>query len=164
MRTQIASLLLALAMTGVSAPASAAYSCGVSTGGSVNFLTYDSISAVTANATMTLTCTHLAGGRENVPWSMTLSNGSSNACTGALGRTMQRVTLPAATLGYNIYQGSSSAVWGNAGCGTFPGGTISITNGKPVESTVQTLRGVIPAGQLVPAGAYLETLTLTVTF
>jgi len=164
MKTRSTALLLALVLLGVSAPASAAYSCSVASSGSVNFLTYDSISAVTANATITLTCTHLGGGRERVSWSMMLSNGSSNTCTGALGRTMQRQTLPAATLGYNIYQGSSSAIWGNAGCGTFPGGTMSLTNGHPVRSTVQTLRGVIPAGQLVPVGAYLETLQLTVTF
>ncbi len=35
---------------------------------------------------------------------------------------------------------------------------------NPCDSTAQTLRGVMPAGQLVPAGSYLETLVLTVAF
>ncbi len=76
---------------------------------------------------------------------------------------MQRQVAPVATVGYNIYQNSTSIEWGNAGCGTFPGGTLQINNGNPVRSTIQTLRGVMPSGQLVPAGVYLETLVLTVT-
>jgi spore coat protein U-like protein len=77
---------------------------------------------------------------------------------------MQRQATPAATVGYNIYQNSTSIEWGNLGCGTFPGGTVQVNNGHPVDSTVQTLRGVMPGGQLVPAGSYLESLVLTVTF
>jgi len=158
-------LLVGLAVFGLSAPAFAAYSCSVSSGGSINFLTYDpNAAAPTANATSTLTCTHLGGGNEFVAWTMTLSNGSSGTCLGATGRTMQRQALPAATVGYNIYQNSTAAEWGNTGCGTFPGGTLQINNGNPVRSTVQTLRGVMPAGQLVPSGSYVETLLLTVTF
>jgi spore coat protein U-like protein len=152
------------ALASVSTPAFAAYSCSVSSGGSINFLSYDSTSALTANATVTLTCTHLAGGAENIPWTMTLSNGSSGTCLGATGRTMQRQVAPAATVGYNIYQNSTIVEWGNTGCGTYPGGTLRVTNGNPVQSTVQTLRGVMPAGQLVPAGSYSETLLLTVMF
>ena len=148
----------------VGTPALAAYSCSVSTGGSINFLSYDSSSTLTASSTVTLTCTHLGGGNENIAWAMTLSNGSSGTCLGATGRTMQRQVAPVATVGYNIYQNSTSTEWGNAGCGTFPGGTLQINNGNPVRSTIQTLRGVMPSGQLVPAGLYLETLVLTVTF
>ena len=157
-------LLAWSALLCVSTPALAAYSCSVSSGGSINFLSYDSSSALTANSTVTLTCTHLSGGNENIAWTMTLSNGSSGTCLGATGRTMQRQVAPVATVGYNIYQNSTSIEWGNAGCGTFPGGTLQVNNGNPVRSTVQTLRGVMPAGQLVPAGTYLETLVLTVTF
>jgi len=149
----------------ISERALAAYSCSVSSGGSINFLTYDPNTAPpTANATITLTCNHLSGGNADIPWTMTLSNGSSGTCLGVTGRTMQRQASPAATVGYNIYQNSTSAEWGNTGCGTFPGGTLKVNNGNPVESTVQTLRGVMPAGQLVPSGSYAETLVLTVTF
>lgn len=165
MKNARSTFLVALALLSVSAPAIAAYSCNVSSGGSVNFLTYDPNAAPpTANATVTLTCTHLSGGRETILWAMTLSNGSSGTCLGAAGRTMQRQAIPAATVGYNIYQNSTSVEWGNLGCGTFPFGIFRVTNGNPVASTVQTLRGVMPAGQLVPAGSYLETLVLTVVF
>jgi spore coat protein U-like protein len=161
----IALLVLPALLFCVSPPTVAAYSCSISTGGSINFLTYDPNAAPpTANATITLTCTHLGGGNEQIPWTMPLSNGSSGTCLGAVGRTMQRQASPAATVGYNIYQNSTAAEWGNAGCGTFPGGTLQVNNGNPVRSTVQTLRGVLPAGQLVPSGFYLETLVLTVTF
>jgi spore coat protein U-like protein len=158
------SALFALALLGASVPALAAYSCNISSGGSINFLTYDSTAQVTANATVTLVCTHLGGGAERIPWTMTLSSGSSGTCLGATGRTMQRQSAPAATVGYNIYQNATTTEWGNSGCGTYPGGELRVTNGNPVDSTVQTLRGVMPAGQLVPAGAYSETLLLTVTF
>lgn len=165
MKNARSTLLVALALLNISAPAFAAYSCSVSSGGSINFLTYDPLAAPpTANATITLTCTHLSGGNADIPWTMLLSDGSSGTCLGATGRTMQRQASPAATVGYNIYQNSTSAEWGNAGCGTFPGGTLRVNNGNPVRSTVQTLRGVMPAGQLVPAGSYVETLVLTVTF
>lgn len=157
-------MLLSFALLGASAPAFAAYSCSVSSGGSINFLTYDSTAQLTANATVTLTCTHLGGGSERIPWTMTLSSGSSGTCLGATGRTMQRLTAPAATVGYNIYQNVTATEWGNTGCGTYPGGELRVTNGNPVDSTLQTLRGVLPAGQLVPSGSYSETLLLTVTF
>jgi spore coat protein U-like protein len=164
--TSIRSLALLVwpALLCVSTPTFAAYSCSISSGGSINFLSYDASSLLTANATITLTCTHLSGGNANIAWTMPLSNGSSGTCLGPVGRTMQRQASPAATVGYNIYQNSTSVEWGNTGCGTFPGGTMSVNNGHPVESTIQTLRGVMPAGQLVPAGLYLETLVLTVTF
>lgn len=165
MKNARSNLILALALLCASAPGFAAYSCGVSSGGSINFLTYNpNAAAPTANATVTLMCTHLSGGRETIPWAMTLSNGSSGTCLGATGRTMLRQASPTATVGYNIYQNSLPAEWGNIGCGTFPFGVLRVTNGNPVDSTVQTLRGVMPAGQLVPAGSYLETLVLTVVF
>ncbi len=157
--------VVGIALLGSAAPAFGAYSCSVSTGGSINFLSYDPNGAsLTASATITLTCTHLSGGAQDITWTMPLSNGSSGTCLGATGRTMQRQTLPATTIGYNIYQNSTTIEWGNAGCGTFPAGTMKVTNGQPMQSTVQTLRGVVPTNQLVPAGAYSETLVLTITF
>ena len=157
-------LLVSLVLTIFSAPSFAAYSCSVASAGSINFLSYTSMVALTASSTITLTCTHLSGGAENIVWTMTLSNGSSGTCLGATGRTMQRQSAPAAAVGYNIFQNSTPVEWGNTGCGTYPGGTMRVTNGQPVASTSQTLRGVMPAAQFVPAGSYAETLLLTVTF
>lgn len=154
--------LLMLALMLLAQPALAAYSCSVSTGGSINFMTYDPFAPpATASSTVTLTCTHLGGGNENIAWSMTLSNGSSGNCAA---RTMQRTTTPVATLNYAIYQNSTTTVWGNGGCGTFPSGTLQVNNGNPVRDSSQTMSGVLPAGQIVPVGSYLDTLVLTTSF
>jgi spore coat protein U-like protein len=154
--------LLATALTGLAAPSFAAYSCMVSSSGAINFLTYDPFGpAPTASATVTLTCTHLGGGNEFINWTMTLSNGSSGSCAN---RQMQRQSMPAATLDYNVYQGATSTVWGNGSCGSFPSGQLQVNNGNPSAFTTQTMRGVLPAGQTAPVGSYLDTLVLTVSF
>jgi spore coat protein U-like protein len=160
--TRIVHCLLAVAGIVLAAPAQAAYSCSVSSGGSINFLTYDPLGpAATASATVTLTCTHLGGGNEFINWTMTLSNGSAGACAT---RQMQRQTSPAATLDYNVYQGATSTVWGNVSCASFPSGQLRVNNGNPLTSTTQTMRGVLPTGQSVPIGSYLDSLVLTVSF
>jgi spore coat protein U-like protein len=154
--------LLAAAVALFTAPVQAAYSCSVSMSGSINFLTYDPSGAPpTASATVTLTCNHLGGGNEFINWTMPLSNGSSGTCAN---RQMQRQAAPVDLLNYNIYQNSTATVWGNASCGTFPSGQLQINNGNPVRSTTQTMSGVLPAGQNVSVGSYLDTLVLTVTF
>lgn len=154
--------LLAASLSVLVAPTFAAYSCNVSSSGSINFLTYDPFGpALTASASVTLTCSHLGGGNEFINWTMPLSNGSSGSCSN---RQMQRQSTPAAALDYNVYQGATSTVWGNGSCGSFPSGQIQVNGGNPVRSTTQTMRGVLPAGQTVPAGSYLDTLVLTVTF
>lgn len=153
---------LAAGLAAMALPALSAYSCSVSGGGSIDFLTYDPFGApATASTTVTLTCNHLGGGNEFVNWTMTLTNGSSGTCTT---RQMQRQGAPSAALDYNVYQGATSTVWGNASCATFPSGTLQLNNGNPVRSTAQTLRGVLPAGQSVPAGSYIDSLVLTVAF
>ena len=143
-------------------PASAAYTCSVSADGSINFLTYDPLAPdATASGSVTLVCRHVSGGNNFVNWSMSLSNGSSGNCNA---RQMQRQTAPAATLSYNIFHNSTSAIWGSFSCGTPVSATAQINNGSPVFSTTQTMRGVLPAGQNVPSGTYLDTLVLTVSF
>jgi len=153
---------LAAGLAAMATPALGAYSCGVSGGGSIDFLAYDPFGVpATASTTVTLTCNHLGGGNEFINWTMTLTNGSSGTCTA---RQMQRQGSPSAALGYNVYQGATSTVWGNASCMTFPSGTLQVNNGNPAASTIQTMRGVLPAGLCVPAGNYVDSLVLTVSF
>lgn len=154
--------ILLLATTLLAPSVQAAYSCNVSTGGSLNFLTYDPFAApATASSTVTIACRHLGGGNEFINWAMTLSNGSSGTCTA---RQMQRQTAPAASLNYNIFQGATSTIWGNVACASFPTGTLQVNNGNPNASDFRTMRGVLPNAQNVPDGIYLDTLVLTVTF
>ena len=156
--------LLAAALFVATLPANAAVSCSVSTTGAMNFMTYDPLSAANATVTVTLNCQNSPPpGSATVNWSMQLTNGSSGTCVGATGRTMRRQPALDATIGYNIYQNATSTVWGNAGCGTFPSGSFAI-NGNNSFAVNQTMTGVAPSGQFVPAGNYSETLQLTVSF
>lgn len=156
--------LLGTALFVATLPADAAVSCSVSTTGAMNFMTYDPLSAANATVTVTLNCqNNPPPGGVTVNWSMRLTNGSSGTCVGATGRSMQRQPALDVTIGYNIYQNATSTVWGNAGCGTFPSGSFDI-NGNNSFAVNQTMTGVAPAGQFVPAGNYSETLQLTVSF
>ena len=151
-------LLLALA-----APATAQV-CNVSAGGSINFLTYNpaSGSPTQASSTATLMCTYNgSSGAQKVDWNMTLTNGGSGNCNA------RALPGPSASLNYNIYQNSiAGGVWGNAGCGTFPSGTMTLSPGagNNTRTVTNTLFGQVPIGQFVPAGTYTENLTLTVNF
>ena len=156
--------LLCAALLVATLPAGAAVSCSVSTTGAMNFMTYDPVSAANAAVTVTLNCqNNPPPGGVTVNWAMQLTNGSSGTCVGATGRTMRRQPALDATIGYNIFQNATSSVWGNAGCGTFPSGSFTI-NGNNSFAVDQTMTGVAPSGQFVPAGNYSETLLLTVTF
>jgi spore coat protein U-like protein len=163
-------LRLFLAVLGATAcsSASAGISCSVTylTGTSVPFTQYDPISSSTGSMQLRLDCSARPPGGGTATASMPLTNGSSGTCIGPTGRTMiQQGASPAATLGYNIYVGASSVEWGNAGCGTVPTVTLKVTPGsQPTARSTQTLRGVIPANQYVPAGAYSDTLVLTIVF
>jgi spore coat protein U-like protein len=159
-------LCLLLLFAAAAAPA-AAQSCSVDFGaaGSVNFLTYNpaSGSPTVATASVTLTCTYNgSGGAQKVDWNMQLTNGSSGNCNA------RRLPGPGGnTLNYNIYQNTvANGVWGNAGCGAYPAGQITVSpgGGNNVRSVTNVLYGQIPMGQFVPAGTYNENLVLTVTF
>ena len=156
--------LLAAALFVATLPANAAVSCSVSTTGAMNFMTYDPLSAANATVTVTLNCqNNPPPGNSTVTWSMQLSNGSSGTCVGAPDARCGVSRRVDATIGYNIYQNATSIVWGNAGCGTFPSGSFSL-NGNGSFAVTQTMSGVMPSGQFVPAGNYAETLQLTVSF
>ena len=158
-----AALLLATVLAAAPDATAQGYSCAVASGGNLNFLIYDpaSPSPATASGTVTLTCTHLAGAVQRVNWSMELSDGGSGNCAA------RAMTGPLGNLDYNIYKNSiGGGVWGNAGCGTFPVGQLSVGpgSGNNTRSVSNTLLGRIPVGQYVPAGSYGEILTLTISY
>jgi spore coat protein U-like protein len=161
-------LLLAFLAAAACNSATAGISCSVTylTGTSVPFTRYDPISSSTGSLQLRLDCSVRPPGGGTATASMPLTGGSSKSCIGPTGRTMiQQGASPQATLGYNIYVGGSSVEWGNAGCGTVPTVTLKVTPGiQPTASSTQTLRGVIPANQYVPEGAYSDTLVLTIVF
>jgi spore coat protein U-like protein len=120
------------------------------------FGNYDptSASAAQASTTITAVCTLSA------PYSIALDNGtggSALATGGAAGRKMTAV-IGSTTLGYNLYQDSSFAnVWGNSA-----GTTLSASGSGLIQS--YSVFGRIPPQQTATAGAYLDTVTATLTF
>jgi spore coat protein U-like protein len=120
----------------------------------LNFSTYNPASPTddTSNMTVTVSCVRAI---DTLPaFVVTLSRGSSPTYTP---RTM---TSGANTLNYNIYnQAAFTTIWGD---GT--GGTATRPYGGGGNSAAGIGYGRIPAGQYVAAGAYTDTITVTVTY
>lgn len=120
----------------------------------LNFGNYNaaSPSATTANMAVTVRCVRPI---DTLPaFVVALSKGSSSSYTP---RTM---TSGANALQYNIFnQAAFTTIWGD---GT--GGTQTRSHGGGGNAATGTGYGRIPAGQYVAAGAYADTITVTVTY
>lgn len=133
-----------------------ACSCSVTTTG-VSFGSYDPLSQVDNGSTGTIrvVCTLIL----SLAGSFTI-----DLSTGASGSYAQRsLKKGASTLAYNLFADSAySQVWGN---GT--GGSTQVSQSFSalliVDRTL-TVYGRIPAGQNVSAGAYADTIIVTVTY
>ena len=146
-----------------SATASAQYSCTVSAGGTINFLSYNAASGTpaVASSSATLPCNYASGGAQKIDWVMTLSNGGSGNCNA---RTLAG---PSSLLNYNIYQDSiAGGVWGNLACATYPFGSMTVGPGagNGTRTVTKTLYGQIPISQFVSSGTYNDALVLTITY
>lgn len=109
-------------------------------------------SADTASATITLNCT--AGSRFWIGLDM---GDQPNA-------GVRRMTNGTEFLGYELrHDSSSGALWDNADPGTTTLSSYAGTGLGTATDTV-TVYGVIPAGQIVQAGNYSDTVTMTVNF
>lgn len=132
------------------APANAA--CVVSTVG-VSFGTYDTQSAAPGDAVGALTI-NCPTGRPDL--FATVSSG-----TGSSGNFNAReMVSPGSMLQYNLFTDSTrTQIWGDGSSG-------SVTVTVPVVSRwgSQNIYGRIPAGQLVTAGTYSDTVVVTVEY
>ena len=111
---------------------------------------------VQVDATTTLTATCSTG----TPYNIGLNAGTSTGAT----VTTRKMTGPGATpelLAYSLSQDAGHTInWGNTiGTDTVPG-----TGGGPADRQALTVFGRIPAGQFVGPGAYVDTITVTLTF
>jgi spore coat protein U-like protein len=145
--------------------ARAATTCSISTVG-VNFGSYDPThsTAVAVTGTVSISCTYVGTGfNANV----TIATGSSGTYTA---RTLVMGTQK---LDYNLYLDTGhSNVFGNGSGGSYYyygcwfGGTWQCPNGGGVSGS--TLSGpiyaLLPAGQDVSAGAYSDTMVVTVSY
>jgi spore coat protein U-like protein len=115
-------------------------------------LAFGSVTGVqaTANSVVTVTCTNGTG------YNIGLSAGSA---TGATVSNRSMTGPGAATLKYGLFQDAAFGTnWGNtAGTDTVTGVGTGI--GQPI-----TVFGKVPTGQFPTAGAYSDTITVTVTY
>jgi spore coat protein U-like protein len=161
----IAALLIHPAAARAATPAS----CTVSSAG-LAFGNYDPTSAVavTANGSISFTCTYTGTGFTAY---LTISAGSSG---NDLARTL---TFGSQALNYNIYVNAadteifgggtgngSSSTWYYYLC--YPGGGVACAGGGGQSGTqyVAPMYGLLPAGQDVSAGLYSDTIVATITY
>jgi spore coat protein U-like protein len=141
--------------------ACAAVSCSVSAVGPA-FGVYSpaNASAALANGSITATCTLLSGGTTTVNLVSSYSTGSSGTYAA---RTMLSGTQ---ALSYNLYfDAAYTQIRGNGTGGSSQGGaTFTLTSSAPTGSTTSVIYGRVPALQDVGAGAYSDTIIVTVTY
>jgi len=109
------------------------------------------VANIDATNTVNVTCTN------TTPWAVSL-----NAGTGVGGTVvLRKMTGPgAATVNYTIYRDAGrTQVWGDGTSGTF---TVAGTGSGVAQA--QTGNGRVPPQSAPTPGAYLDTVTATVTF
>lgn len=141
--------------------ATAAVTCTASST-STAFGVYNPLSATPtyANGDVQVVCTLLSGGATTV----TLVSSYS---TGASGSYAMRTMLSGANkLNYNLFfDAAYTSIRGNGTGGSATGGaTLNLTAANPTQTASGTIYGRIPAGQDVAAGAYADTIVVTITY
>jgi spore coat protein U-like protein len=136
----------------MSVTATVTANCTVSTS-ALGFGNVDTISGSNFDSTggLTITCTN------GTAWAASAGVGSGSGASYA----SRRMTQGANLLNYNIYTTAArTVVWGNGTAGT---ATIGGTGSGAVQSV--TVYGRVGLGQIsVPAGAYADTVAVTVTY
>ena len=138
-------ILLVLAASAQAAPAVAA-SCTV-TPQNVSFGPYDSLSraAVDGVGSVSVNCDSA------VSFEISLDQGSSGTFAS------RAMTSGEAAMTYNLYTGASrTTVWGDGS-----GGSTTVGGGGTGDITVY---GRVDGGQNLPAGTYVDTVVVTVTY
>lgn len=140
----------------------AAIDCSVSTTG-VGFGDYDPLLATPddSSANVAVTCTRvILVDPFSVNYTLSLSRGSSGSYA------PRRMNAGTARLDYNLYRDAARAqVWGD---GTNSTGTVAGTTSfvwfQTSKTANHTVYGRVPAQQNAAAGAYADTIVVTITF
>jgi spore coat protein U-like protein len=164
MRTRrFGGIVLGVAMMSVAVDSVAEIDCSLSTTG-VAFSIYDP-SAVAPNdstGNVTVTCTYLSGGAQQVAYVASLSTGGSGSYVS------RRLQSGANLLNYNLYSDATrTTVWGNGlgGTAVISGSfTVGPGVGNGLRQDSQTVYGRIPARQDVLDGTYTDTIVVTLQF
>jgi len=161
--------LLAIALVSACAAfaplsAMAAYGCSVVVVG-VNFGTYDPVAAAPDDSAgrVDVTCTNVPGtGVDNVAYGIALSPGVAGNFN------PRRLASGNARLDYNLFRDAGrTQVWGNGTSGSFlVSGNLRVGpgQGNGTRSNTHDIFGRVPAQQDAAAGAYGDTIVVTLTF
>jgi spore coat protein U-like protein len=118
----------------------------------LNFGNYDPTAGAALDGTTTLSVLCTVG----TSFTVGLSAGTSTGAT----VTTRKMVNGANTLSYALYEEAARTNnWGNT-----PGTDTPLATTAPVLATSLTVYGRVPAGQNVPAGAYSDTITVTVNY
>jgi len=155
-------LVVLVAGAGSLAPAALAARCSASTT-SVNFGGYDVFAATDDTSTGTVSVGCVREGADPpalvVVYTVAAGTGSSNSFAG---RTLRSGT---AALAYNLYTVSNyTTIWGNGTSGATArfSGAVVVNQGNDDRTRTHTVYGRIPARQDVAAGAYSDSIVVTV--
>jgi len=118
------------------------------------------------NSPARFTCTNVVPALlpERVDYEIRLSTGAGTFAQ----RRMNRASLPADMLFYNLYFNFlpgvlNTNVWGDGSGSTVTWiGRIKLSTGQPSRTDTATLVGAVPAGVVPSAGAYQDTVVATV--
>ena len=114
-------------------------------------LAFGNYTAASLNATTTVSVTCTVG----TPYNVGLDAGTGSGAT----TTVRKMTLNTGTLSYALYSDAARSVaWGN----TVGSNTVAGTGNGLVQAL--TVYGQVPANQVVAPGAYLDTVTATITY
>lgn len=151
----VCGLALVPAVTG------AAVSCSVSATGPV-FGIYSPLGATPtySNGQIQATCTLLSGGATTVSLVSSYSTGTSGSYA------LRTMVSGANNLNYNLFfDAAYTQIRGDGTGGSQTGGaSLALTPGNPTQTSTATIYGRIPAGQDVAAGAYSDTIVVTITY
>jgi len=140
----------ATATGSLSITASVANSCAVSAL-ALTFGQYDAAGTSLLNGSTTITVLCTVGTAYNVG----LNAGTGTGAT----VTTRKLTASANTLNYTLYQDTGrTTIWGNTI------GTNTVAGVYAIGQQPHGVYGQIPAGQIVPAGTYNDTITVTITY
>ena len=140
--------------------AAVTFTCTVSASG-IAFGNYNPLSSTgdSAVGSWSVTCNAIGSGSATVAGTLSLSTGSSGTYAA---RTMKSGTH---ALQYNIYVTPSyNLVFGDGTAGTFaPSDSGTVTAGQVYQIT-GSMYGFLPPSQDVPAGSYMDSIIVTVTY
>ena len=158
-RRYLAGLLAGLAGLLVAGGAARAETCTVSAG-SVAFGIYDPLALGPLDSTGTIQATCTSARPPHITYEIRLDAGQAGSFA------PRAMAGGASQLTYNLYiDAARSAVWGDGSGGTsVVTADYNLTPPGSTQTDSYTVYGRVPAAQVVTAGSYLDTITVTLEF